>query len=111
MAKNESHWGSRTKPTQTRGVNEIDDKAAQDEKYEVLTKQVSLLMSERASSSSKPVMNCENCGGHNINQCPISVPEAASVDHVDYVNQGKKFQGNPYSGTCNRSWRNHQNFH
>lgn len=68
MAKNESHWGSRTKITQTQGFHEVNDKTILVAKYEALAKQVSLLISERsewASSSAKQVMNYETCGEGN----------------------------------------------
>lgn len=103
MARNESHWGLREKATQIHGVHEVDDKVVQDAKYEALPKQVSLLMSERSewvSAVTKQVMNCATCGeGHNTTQCPIAIPDAPTIKQVDYINQGQKFQGGPYSGT------------
>lgn len=101
--------------TQIRGVHEVNDKIAQDAKYEALAKQVNILVSERserASSSPRQVMNYESCGGgHNVMQCSILVSEVAPIEHVDYVNQEQKFQENPYGGTYNLRWRNHPNFH
>jgi len=56
-------------------------------------------------------MSCGTCGGgHNALNCPISVPDTPLLEQVDYVNQGQKFQGNPYGGTYNPGWRNHPNF-
>ena len=62
MARNESHWAPKAIATQVAGIHEEDTSTDVEAKVEALTRKFDLLMTEKASSSSKAVMLCGTCG-------------------------------------------------
>ena len=93
------------------GIHEVDATATFEAKIDSLSRELDLLIAEKASLNARAVMLCETCRrGHNASQCPIVGSLVAPMEQADFVSGGQRPQGNPYSNTYNQGWRNHPNF-
>ncbi|KAA3460475.1 Retrotransposon gag protein [Gossypium australe] len=106
MSLNNYQWQvTRTKPTKSVRVFNIDALTMLSTQMETMNKNIDSL----CSSQAHPVMQCDAGGTVANPDYPPYQPEAEN-EQMNYIGNNFRSNNNPYSNTYNPDWRNHPNF-